>query len=103
MKRLPAIVIIVVVLLILGATPVAAIGPQENGNFGGNAGQGWYYVDTPDGGWWYKTGYWWDVHKINWSTALLVIPSDQAGYHSSLKSPFIQSVYGPSTLELPVP
>jgi hypothetical protein len=99
MKRLPAIILTIVVLLILGATPVAAIGPEENGNFGGNK--------EPQHPWYYAAGTWYHLgsttHEITWSTAVFIIPSDQAGNHASLKSPFyIISAEG-SRLTLPVP
>ena len=101
MKRLPAIILIIVVLLILGATPAAALpmGPEENGNFGGNKDpqHPWVYY----GGCWHLLGD--RTHEINWSTAVFIIPSEQAGNHASLKSPFyIISAEG-SRLTLPVP
>jgi hypothetical protein len=100
MKRLTAIILIVVVLLILGATPVvAAIGPPENGNFGGN--------NEPQHPWVYYLGTWHllgdRTHEINWSTAVFIIPTEQAG-HASFESPTHGNIGIDSTpFYLPVP
>jgi len=103
MKRLPAIILIVVALLILGATPAAGrpIGPEINdGNFGGN--------NEPQHPWEYYSGIWHLIgdrtHEINWSAAIFIIPSVEAGLHASFKSPTHGTIGIDSTpLYLPVP